>query len=248
MKVAARECKGCSKVFRPQRNRHGTYCSRDCAFANKATTEWKEGNPRADEPAVRNIKAVSRWVTRIQKRYKQVVVQCGMCRRSVGWPSVGVRGSMSPQKYCRRCSPHMRTLGSGYSGLRSPICMVCQRPRNWGPKTMSGKRCEACEKAHRTNRRRGRGRSHRKRCRAVGSVYDPKVTLIGLIQQQGPRCRICEKMTRPDWNYTHNLYPSIDHIVPISKGGSHTMDNVQVAHRICNGKKSAKLVGQRLLW
>lgn len=33
-------------------------------------------------------------------------------------------------------------------------------------------------------------------------------------------------------------YPSIDHIIPVSKGGTHTWDNVQLAHVGCNAKKS----------
>lgn len=34
----------------------------------------------------------------------------------------------------------------------------------------------------------------------------------------------------------------IDHILPIARGGGHTRDNVQVAHRTCNKKKGARLV------
>ena len=33
-------------------------------------------------------------------------------------------------------------------------------------------------------------------------------------------------------------YPSVDHIKPISKGGTHTWDNIQLAHRYCNTIKS----------
>ena len=33
----------------------------------------------------------------------------------------------------------------------------------------------------------------------------------------------------------------IDHIVPLSKGGTHTYSNVQASHSTCNRKKSAKL-------
>ena len=39
------------------------------------------------------------------------------------------------------------------------------------------------------------------------------------------------------------LYPTMDHIIPISKGGGHTWDNVQIAHRICNINKS-NLIGE----
>ena len=37
------------------------------------------------------------------------------------------------------------------------------------------------------------------------------------------------------------LYPTMDHIIPISKGGGHTWENVQVAHRVCNLNKSNKI-------
>jgi 5-methylcytosine-specific restriction endonuclease McrA len=36
---------------------------------------------------------------------------------------------------------------------------------------------------------------------------------------------------------TGDSYPSIDHVRPISKGGSHTWDNVMLAHKGCNSKK-----------
>ena len=34
------------------------------------------------------------------------------------------------------------------------------------------------------------------------------------------------------------MYPSIDHIYPVSKGGMHAWNNVQLAHRKCNTYKS----------
>ena len=33
-----------------------------------------------------------------------------------------------------------------------------------------------------------------------------------------------------------------DHVVPLSKGGSDTLDNVRAAHRSCNAAKAARLV------
>jgi 5-methylcytosine-specific restriction endonuclease McrA len=34
----------------------------------------------------------------------------------------------------------------------------------------------------------------------------------------------------------------MDHIVPISKGGTHTLDNVQMAHRFCNLSKGNRSI------
>lgn len=39
-----------------------------------------------------------------------------------------------------------------------------------------------------------------------------------------------------------NMYPSRDHIYPKSQGGSHTWQNIRLAHRICNSLKGNKLV------
>lgn len=33
------------------------------------------------------------------------------------------------------------------------------------------------------------------------------------------------------------LAMTLDHIIPLSKGGSHTADNLQCAHFMCNSKK-----------
>ena len=38
-------------------------------------------------------------------------------------------------------------------------------------------------------------------------------------------------------------YPTVDHIVPLSKGGTHTWNNVQLAHMACNSGKCDKTRG-----
>lgn len=56
-------------------------------------------------------------------------------------------------------------------------------------------------------------------------------------------CGICGKPVDFSYKAPHPLSPTVDHIIPISKGG-HPSDiaNLQLAHRWCNRQKSDKLV------
>ena len=55
-------------------------------------------------------------------------------------------------------------------------------------------------------------------------------------------CGICGKPVDFTKKYPHPLSPCIDHIIPIAKGGHPSdMDNLQLAHWICNREKSDKL-------
>ena len=56
-------------------------------------------------------------------------------------------------------------------------------------------------------------------------------------------CGICGKPVDFSLKYPHPLSPTVDHIIPVSKGG-HPSDisNLQLAHRCCNREKSDKLM------
>jgi len=56
-------------------------------------------------------------------------------------------------------------------------------------------------------------------------------------EYQGGRCRICGRKTRRDFHYNHPLYPNVDHIIPLGKGGSDELENMQLLCRECNLKK-----------
>ena len=60
-------------------------------------------------------------------------------------------------------------------------------------------------------------------------------------------CGICGKPVDFSLKYPHPLSPTIDHIIPVSKGG-HPSDisNLQLAHRCCNRQKSDKLIESAL--
>lgn len=54
-------------------------------------------------------------------------------------------------------------------------------------------------------------------------------------------CMICGGKTDALAKVPHPLAPTVDHILPIAKGGGHTRANTQTAHFICNSLKSDRM-------
>lgn len=56
-------------------------------------------------------------------------------------------------------------------------------------------------------------------------------------------CGICGKVVDKSLKYPHPLSATIDHIIPIARGGHPSdMDNLQLAHFTCNRQKADKFV------
>lgn len=53
-------------------------------------------------------------------------------------------------------------------------------------------------------------------------------------------CQICQEQVDPSLSWPDRRSPSLDHIVPLSKGGAHVRSNVQLAHYGCNAGKQAR--------
>lgn len=50
-------------------------------------------------------------------------------------------------------------------------------------------------------------------------------------------CHLCGEPIDRDCPYPSQLYGTVDHVVPLSRGGTHTLDNVMAAHHVCNSTK-----------
>ena len=86
--------------------------------------------------------------------------------------------------------------------------------------------------------------------RYAGITIDRDISLFKLAERDHNQCQICglfvDWTDRKEINGTvicGGMYPSIDHIKPISRGGLHSWDNVQLAHRRCNTCKSNTWAG-----
>lgn len=81
-----------------------------------------------------------------------------------------------------------------------------------------------------------------RRARMQGAMVEP-VSRRRVFERDGWRCQLCRRLVRRDVSMGHLLEPTIDHIVPLSRGGTHEYRNVQTAHRKCNSKKHAGVFG-----
>lgn len=65
-----------------------------------------------------------------------------------------------------------------------------------------------------------------------------------VFERCGGKCGVCGKAVNLALEYPHPMSASMDHIVPLARGGSHTYDNIQLAHLRCNLQKSDTGAGQ----
>lgn len=96
-------------------------------------------------------------------------------------------------------------------------------------------------------RQKRKGNSYRSRCRKYGVRYDASVTREAVIKRDDYICQICGKPTDPsdrEWGTIGPMFPTVDHIIALANGGTHTWDNVQCAHAICNSYKRDLLAAE----
>lgn len=107
--------------------------------------------------------------------------------------------------------------------------------------------CEKCKHTAATSRR-----NFIKKIRMEEPEADLDITLHRLYERDEGICWLCgERCDYQDFTVDGNTfiagnrYPSIDHVMPLSKGGRHTWDNVKLAHRICNTKKGNREIDKQ---
>lgn len=78
-------------------------------------------------------------------------------------------------------------------------------------------------------RRQHRARLDRRRARLVGAAVE-RFTREDIIARDGLTCYLCGHPVQPDDVH-------LDHVVPLTRGGNHTKENVRVSHSACNMAK-----------
>lgn len=78
-------------------------------------------------------------------------------------------------------------------------------------------------------------RLHRanRRARVRGARVQPHIRKTWIMNWESRICGICQILIEGDYH--------IDHITPLSRGGTHSADNLQLTHPFCNQSKFNKL-------
>jgi hypothetical protein len=177
---------------------------------------------------------------------------CAQYRRSHGIdrPAALIARNAAKAQGLRFCTSCERTLAltefhrSTHYGLQG-ACKKCQvehgrrfaqanpeSVRAWGRRyTASGK---SITKWHR-----------REALKKGAFVADVDRTVI--FERDGWKCGLCHKRVDKRIAHPHPKSPSLDHIIPLSDGGTHEPANVQLAHLGCNSAKSNRGGGEQLL-
>ena len=122
------------------------------------------------------------------------------------------------------------------------FCNDCSKARNKENAKQSHKVRMLTDEKYRlkTNAESARQRHKRRTLQSNGELID----LYELAERDQWQCKLCnEPISKDAKHYKNklNLYgPSLDHIVPVSLGGTHTWNNVQLAHFYCNSIRGNK--------
>jgi len=76
--------------------------------------------------------------------------------------------------------------------------------------------------------------------RRVKVMAGDKINRIKLSEDFGWICQLCFTSIHPNRKFPDNLSSTVDHIIPLSRGGEHIFSNVQPAHLKCNIEKGNK--------
>ena len=85
-------------------------------------------------------------------------------------------------------------------------------------------------------RRRANYELRRARKKTNGPVE--KFLNVEVFERDDWLCGLCGEPVDKDLAWPDPMSASLDHIIPLSRGGAHTLDNVQLAHLACNIRKN----------
>ena len=161
-----------------------------------------------------------------------------------------------PMRLCSWCD-HMYTPTQD-QGHRCPDCKGNRQGAKW---QIFHRDCAICEKPYVTRYTKTtcsdtcarikyvddrRESEHKRRARKTAAFVAP-VNRQQVYKRDGYRCHICGGKAKMDAVVPHPKAPTLDHVIPLARGGTHEPLNCRLAHFMCNALKGDRLAGDQML-
>lgn len=207
------KCKQCNKEFRLTSGGKGIFCGRECSFRYIST------HKKTPASALFYDITCSICGSKFNSKRRSNKYCSDSCRREYNRIQAKQKFTSVKEtnqyikKQCPECG---RTFEVNYYSSISRFCSHSCSEKYWG-RVYKKQRKEQMKLAY------------------VGPVNFRQL----YIRDKGI-CRICGEPVAYDKTPQDPMGATIDHIIPISKGGKHHMGNCQLAHRRCNSLKGDK--------
>lgn len=261
-------CKRCGALFVSLRN--AAYCSTLCRVS-----QWKAAHAKSGDGG--QIRQCPSCGQSFKRRAHVREVYCSRPCRDVG-QYVGEILSLVEGRQCRTCGQWFIVGGPhrGKWTCNSHECRKSEGRRRYRETFVSvrqtnptvEKACAHCGKIFKTNfvatrriycserctkraahsDKRHRVRYWKRRSQRLATVKRESIKRLEVWKRDNKKCRLCGKPINFKLKWPDAKSFTIDHIVPISKGGAHVMTNVQSAHLICNSLRREVGSGQPFLF
>jgi 5-methylcytosine-specific restriction endonuclease McrA len=219
--LASRHCVICNSPYTAT-NHNAIYCGNACKLV---AWKLKHGLAKSTKRAIhRKLLATLRRLLKAKIKAERQPTEQQAIAKQLRQDRIALRAT----KTCGGCNGPLPKSKSAYC---SDICK---------PKKRYKQSAETRRNARRRQRKRY-GKTWGKRARAYGVRYE-RISRHEVFHWDGWRCQICgiETPQSLDGSNCSNA-PTIDHIIPISKGGHHLFANLQTACRSCNTIKGDRL-------
>jgi 5-methylcytosine-specific restriction endonuclease McrA len=121
-------------------------------------------------------------------------------------------------------------------GIRTTPCGWCKEPRTWhiNKSTITAYHPQCTIEAR-------RARYRIKTVKRQSLTKPSRLAADEVVATYGTNCSICGNQIDLSLKRTSSMGLTVDHWIPLSKGGSDELENLRPAHWICNRRKSNKL-------
>lgn len=211
----------------------------NCIYCGK---EFKKHPGRRTEPAQKYCSATCQYADcqRVRReRYGTPKLTCAYCGGE--FYRIGGKKATTGVRYCSQACHRRAKLDAKWLKWDGRITELdwhqCECGR-WLCRP-GVEACKPCESDARKARARAKVKlRHQKETNGLV----PEL----VFERDGWRCGLCHKKVDHRLRYPHPKSASVDHIVPLSQGGTHTYANVHCAHLRCNLIKHNRGGGEQL--